>query len=117
MKKQQRNINVQKRKMAACAYYRLDVCHYSYNLWRYRRFFCTQKSEIQERKVYFMHNENYTKGKDVTKLGTLEEATARYRLGATTVRKVAKELGALYKIGRVVRVDIPKMDAGIEQMQ
>lgn len=43
-----------------------------------------------------------------------EEATERYNLGVTTLRKMAKDCKALYKIGRSARINIEIMDKYME---
>ena len=43
-----------------------------------------------------------------------EEASARYGLGETSLRKMAKECHALYKIGGAARIRIDTMDQYIE---
>ena len=43
-----------------------------------------------------------------------EEAKERYGLGETTIRKMAKECGALYKIGKAARIRVDVFDKYIE---
>lgn len=41
---------------------------------------------------------------------TYKVACERYNLGMNTVQRLARDAGALVKIGRVARVDVEKMD-------
>lgn len=41
---------------------------------------------------------------------TFDEAKVRYALGITTLRKMAKDCGALYKVGRSARIRMDIMD-------
>ena len=48
------------------------------------------------------------------KLITYEEASIRYSLGTTTLRKMSKQCGAFIKIGNAARIDVEIMDKYIE---
>lgn len=49
----------------------------------------------------------------VTKLGTIKQATERYKIGRTKLMEIAENEGAVRRIGRAVRIDIPTLDAAI----
>lgn len=51
---------------------------------------------------------------DRKKFMTYEEAIERYGLGETTLRKMAKDCDALYKVGRAARIKIEVFDAYFE---
>ncbi len=42
---------------------------------------------------------------------TYKDACKRYNLGMNTVQRLAREAGALVKIGKSARIDIAKMDS------
>ena len=42
---------------------------------------------------------------------TYKQACERYNLGMNTVQRLAREAGALVKIGKSARIDIAKMDS------
>lgn len=44
------------------------------------------------------------------KTGRIEEACKRYGIGATTMRQIAKEAGAVIRIGKIFLVDFSIMD-------
>ena len=46
---------------------------------------------------------------------SMKTATQRYNLCRNTLYKLAKDAGALYKIGRAVRVDSEKLDKFLEE--
>jgi hypothetical protein len=50
-------------------------------------------------------------------LGTYRDAMARYSLGMSTVVRLARESGALRKIGKAARVDLAAMDAYIRTFE
>lgn len=50
----------------------------------------------------------------ISKLATIPEAQERYRLGRKSVLDVATEVGAIVRIGRIIRIDIPAMDKALE---
>lgn len=58
----------------------------------------TISKRIQDRKKYI----------------TYEEAEDRYGLGETTLRRMAKDCGALYKIGRAARIKVETFDTYFE---
>lgn len=45
---------------------------------------------------------------------TYQEAEVRYGLGETTLRKMARDCKALYKIGRAARIDMEVFDKYFE---
>lgn len=45
------------------------------------------------------------------KLSDLDQACTRYGIGRNTMRNVAEEAGAVVRIGRLWRVNLPVMDA------
>ena len=49
-----------------------------------------------------------------TKLCTVEQARERYKLSRGLLMQVAEDAGAIRRIGRSVRVDVPKMDKALE---
>jgi len=51
---------------------------------------------------------------DRKKFLTYEEAEQRYGLGETTIRKMAKDCKALYKIGRAARIKVDVFDQYFE---
>lgn len=51
---------------------------------------------------------------DRQKYITYEEAFIRYGLGETTIRKMAKDCDALYKIGRAARIKVEVFDEYFE---
>lgn len=51
-----------------------------------------------------------------TMLITYEQARERYNLGRNVVMKLAKESGALVKIGKAARVDVETMDNYIKSL-
>lgn len=51
--------------------------------------------------------------KDVVKLGTVEEAQERYRLGRNKLMEIAENEGAVRRFGRSVRIDISVLDRAI----
>lgn len=51
--------------------------------------------------------------KDIIKLGTVEEAKERYRLGRNKLMEIAENENAIRRFGRSVRIDIPAMDKAI----
>jgi len=53
--------------------------------------------------------------KSVVKLGIVEEAQERYRLGRNKLMEIAENKNAVRRFGRSVRIDIPVMDKAIEQ--
>lgn len=50
----------------------------------------------------------------IEKLATVKQASERYKLGRTKLMQIAEDSGAIRRIGRIVRIDIPKMDKAIE---
>lgn len=44
------------------------------------------------------------------KVGTVEQACARYSFGKNSMRKIAEEAGAIIKIGKSIRVNFTVMD-------
>lgn len=50
---------------------------------------------------------------DVVKLATIEQARERYKLSRNLLMKIAENEGAVRRIGRSVRIDIPLMDSAI----
>ncbi|MBD5521407.1 MAG: hypothetical protein HDR03_09345 [Lachnospiraceae bacterium] len=59
-----------------------------------------------------MNRAGYTN--KIEKLATVEQATERYKLGRTKLMQIAEANGAVRRIGRAVRIDIPQMDKAIE---
>lgn len=53
---------------------------------------------------------------DEVKTGCMEAAAARYGLGVNTIRSLAKEAGAIAKIGRRVLVNFTVMDAYMDSL-
>lgn len=51
---------------------------------------------------------------DRKKYITYSEAAERYGLGETTLRKMAKDCGALYKIGKAARIKVDVFDEYME---
>lgn len=51
--------------------------------------------------------------KEVIKLGTVEEAKERYRLGRNKLMEIAENENAIRRFGRSVRIDISIMDNAI----
>lgn len=58
-----------------------------------------------------MHKSVYEK--NVVKLGTVEEAKERYRLGRNKLMEIAESENAVRRFGRSVRIDISVMDNAI----
>jgi hypothetical protein len=52
--------------------------------------------------------------KAVQRFLSMEEAKVRYALGETTLRKLAKDCGAVYKIGKSMRIRLDVMDSYME---
>lgn len=52
---------------------------------------------------------------NISKLATVNQARERYKLSRNLLMKIAEDNGAVYRIGRTVRLDIPKLDKAIEQ--
>ena len=50
---------------------------------------------------------------NVVKLATMEQARERYKLSRNLLLKIAEDNGAVRRIGRTVRIDIPRMDDAI----
>lgn len=59
-----------------------------------------------------MNRAGYTN--KIEKLATVAQATERYKLGRTKLMQIAEANGAVRRIGRAVRIDIPQMDKAIE---
>lgn len=59
-----------------------------------------------------MNRARYTN--KIEKLATVAQATERYKLGRTKLMQIAEANGAVRRIGRAVRIDIPQMDKAIE---
>lgn len=53
---------------------------------------------------------SYERMRKMQRFLTVEEAKLRYALGKTTLRVIAKDCGALYKIGKSVRIRMDIMD-------
>lgn len=51
------------------------------------------------------------------KLITFKEASERYSMGISTIRKLAKKSGAFRKIGKCARIDVSVMDAYISTLE
>lgn len=49
-----------------------------------------------------------------TKLCTVEQAKERYKLSKGLLMQVAEEAGAIRRIGRTLRLDVPAMDKALE---
>lgn len=63
-----------------------------------------------------MQKSKYANGKPITRLATVSEATARYRMCRNLLMQIAEAEGAVKRITpRCVRIDIVKMDAAIEK--
>lgn len=54
---------------------------------------------------------------EVTKLATVKQATERYKLGRTSLMKLAENENAIRHFGRAVRIDVQVLDRAIEQYQ
>ena len=52
---------------------------------------------------------------NTSKYGKVSECQELFRMGRDTVRRIAKEAGAIVRVGRTVNVDIQKMIAYIEE--
>lgn len=50
----------------------------------------------------------------IEKLATVAQAIERYKLGRTKLMQIAEANGAVRRIGRAVRIDIPQMDEAID---
>ena len=50
------------------------------------------------------------------KTGRISQAMARYSLGRDTVRNLARDAGAVVKVGKVCLYDFEKMDAYIDDL-
>lgn len=50
---------------------------------------------------------------DISKLATVNQARERYKLSRNFLLKIAEDNGAVRRIGRAVRIDIPAMDKAI----
>lgn len=50
------------------------------------------------------------------KTGKIQQACVRYGLGATTMRKLAKEVGAVVRIGKCYLINFSKMDEYMDKM-
>ena len=59
-----------------------------------------------------MQKGNY--GDFLSKCGTVNQARERYKLSRNLLMKIAEDNGAVYRIGRAVRIDIPKMDKALD---
>ena len=46
--------------------------------------------------------------------GRIKDACARYNIGETAMRRLAKEAGACIKVGRSFLISYPKVDAYLE---
>lgn len=66
---------------------------------------CEKKDSLNQR-IQFCH-----------KFITYEEAKERYSLGETTLRQMAKDCGALYKIGKAARINMDIMDSYLESFR
>ncbi|GAB6953692.1 DUF6462 family protein [Mediterraneibacter glycyrrhizinilyticus] len=59
-----------------------------------------------------MNKAGYTN--KIEKLATVPQAVERYKLGRTKLMQIAEANGAVRRIGRAVRIDIPEMDRVID---
>lgn len=50
------------------------------------------------------------KQNEIVKFATLDDCEIRYKLSKKVISELANEVGALYRIGGVVRIDIIKLD-------
>lgn len=50
---------------------------------------------------------------DISKLATVNQARERYKLSRNLLLKIAEDNGAVRRIGRAVRIDVPAMDKAI----
>lgn len=50
---------------------------------------------------------------NISKLATVNQARERYKLSRNLLIKIAEDNGAVRRIGRAVRIDIPAMDKAI----
>lgn len=50
---------------------------------------------------------------NVVKLATIEQAKERYKLSRNLLIRIAEDNRAVRRFGRAVRIDIPTMDAAI----
>lgn len=50
---------------------------------------------------------------DVVKLATIDQARERYKLSRNLLMKIAEDNGAVRRLGRAVRIDIPLMDKAL----
>lgn len=58
-----------------------------------------------------MNKKSYSN--DIVKLATVEQARERYKLSRNLLIKIAEDNGAVRRIGRTVRIDIPLMDKAL----
>lgn len=61
-----------------------------------------------------MHPKNYKPDESCIYL-TIEEACNRANVGKATMRRIAEEAGAVMKIGRLYRINWPKLAKYIEE--
>ncbi len=59
-------------------------------------------------------NKNKFSNDIVIKLATVQQAQERYKISRNTLMSFAKQYNAIVRFGRSVRIDIEKMDSGIE---
>lgn len=52
---------------------------------------------------------------EIIKFATVNQAIERYKLGRTVLVDFAKKNGCIIKIGRAVRIDVPKLDEVLEK--
>lgn len=52
---------------------------------------------------------------EITKLATVQQARDRYKVSRGLLMKMAEDYHALVRLGRFVRIDIEKFDAGLEK--
>lgn len=50
---------------------------------------------------------------NISKLATVNQAKERYKLSRNLLMQIAEDNGAVRRIGRTVRIDIPEMDKAI----
>ena len=52
---------------------------------------------------------------NISKLATVNQAKERYKLSRNLLMQIAEDNGAVRRIGRAVRIDIPEMDKATEK--
>lgn len=69
------------------------------------------KNFQHKQEVMQMNKASYSN--DISKLATVNQARERYKLSRNLLLKIAEDNGAVRRIGRAVRIDVPAMDEAI----